>query len=80
MVRQRMLLKKEIKQNLVADRHDLNKSRGDETRMECHINVAHRFSTLEGSEISSVNDTWVNISDIIRITASAEVFRYSGNT
>ena len=46
-----------MKQNLVADRYNLNKLLGYETRKEYHIEVAKRFSALEGLEISSVDDT-----------------------
>jgi hypothetical protein len=58
-IRERMSLKKGIKQHLVADRYNLNKLLEDQTRKEYQIDVANRFSDLEGLEISSVDDTWV---------------------
>ena len=59
----------EIKQHLVADRYNLNKLVDRETRKEYQIDVAHRFSALEGLEISSVDDTWVKIRDSIKASA-----------
>ena len=56
-IRERLLLKKRIKQHLVADRYNLNKLVDPETRKEYQIDVANRFSALEGLEISSVDDT-----------------------
>ena len=38
-----------------------------ETRKEYHIDVANRFTALEGLEISSVDDTWVTIRDSIKV-------------
>ena len=62
-IRERPSLKEGIKQQLVADRYNLNKLVDRETRKEYQIDVANRFSALEGLEISSVDDTWVNIRD-----------------
>ena len=44
-------LKKGIKQHLVADRYNLNRLVDRETRKEYQIDVANRFSALEGLEI-----------------------------
>ena len=41
-----------------------------ETRKEYQIDIANRFSALEGLEISSIGDTWVKIK--VSINASAE--------
>ena len=46
---------------MVADRYNLNKLVDREIRKEYQIEVANRFSALEGLEISSVDDTWVKI-------------------
>ena len=64
-IRERLSLKKGIKQYLVADRYNLNKLVDHETRKDYQIDVANRFSALEGLEISSVDDTWVKIRDSI---------------
>ena len=56
-IRERLSLKKGIKQHLVADRQNLNKLLDHKTRKEYQIVVANRFSALEGLEISSVDDT-----------------------
>ena len=37
------------------------------------IDVANRFSALEGLEISSVDDTWVKIRDSIKASAREKV-------
>ena len=37
------------------------------------IDVANRFSALEGLEISSVDDTWVKIRDSIKASAKEKV-------
>ena len=37
------------------------------------IDVANRFSALEGLEISSVDDTWVKIGDSIKASAKEKV-------
>ena len=47
---------------MVADRYNLNKTVDRETRKKYQIDVANRFSALEGLDISSVDDTWVKIS------------------
>ena len=47
-IRERLSLKKAIKQHLVADRFNLNKLLDHETRKEYQIDVANRFSALEG--------------------------------
>ena len=57
-IRERLSLKKGIKQHLIADRYNLNKLVDRETRKEYQIDVGNRFSALEGLEISSVDDTW----------------------
>ena len=44
-----------------------------ETRKEYQIDVANRFSALEGLEISSVDDTWVRIRDSIKASAKEKV-------
>ena len=44
-------IKKGIKQHLVADRKNLNKLVDRETRKGYQIDVANRFSALEGLEI-----------------------------
>ena len=51
-------MKKGIKQHLVANRYNLNKL------------VDHE--TLEGLEISSVDDTWVKIRDSIKASEKRE--------
>jgi hypothetical protein len=43
-----------IKQNLVADRYNLNKLVDHETRKEYQIDMANRFLVLEGLKIYSV--------------------------
>ena len=58
---------------MVADRYNLNELVDYETRTEYQIDVANRFSALEGLEISSVFDTWVNIWDSIKASAKEEV-------
>ena len=72
-IRERLSLKKGIKQHLVADRYHLNKLVDRETRTEYQIDVANRFSALEGLEISSVDDTWVKIRDSIKASAKEKV-------
>ena len=62
-----------LKQHLVADRYNLNKLVDRETRKEYQIDVANRFSALEGLEISSVNDTWVKIRDSVKASAKEKV-------
>ena len=52
-----------------ADRYNLNKLVDRETRKEHQIDVANRFSALEGLEISSVDDTWIKIRDNIKASA-----------
>ena len=44
-----------------------------ETRKEYQIDVANRFSALEGLEIASVDDTWVKIRDSIKASAKEKV-------
>jgi hypothetical protein len=56
-IRERLSLKKEIKQHLVADTYNLNKLGDHETREEYQIDVANKFS--------SIDDTWVNNMDSI---------------
>ena len=68
-IRERLSLKKGIKQHLVADRYNLNKLVDRETRKKYQIDVANRFSALEGLEISSVDDTWVKIRYSIKASA-----------
>ena len=58
---------------MVADRYNLNKLVDRETRKEYQIDVANRFSALEGLEISSVDDTWVKIRDSIKASAKEKV-------
>ena len=48
---------------MVADRYNLNKLVDRVTRKEYQIDVANRFSALEGLQISSVDDTWFKIRD-----------------
>ena len=72
-MRERLSLKKGIKQLLVADRYNLNKLVDRETRKECQIDVTNRFSALEGLELSSVDDTWVKIRDSIKASAKEKV-------
>ena len=71
-IRERLSLKNGIKQHLIADRYNLNKLVDRETRKEHQIDVANRFSDLEGLEISSVDDTWVKIRDSIKAFANLE--------
>ena len=52
--RERLSLKKEMKQNLVADRCKLNKLLDDQIRKEFHIDVAISLSVLQGLKMSSV--------------------------
>ena len=47
-IRERLSLKKGIKQHLVADRYNSNKLVDRETRKEYQIDVANRFAALEG--------------------------------
>ena len=72
-IRERLSLNKGIKQHLVADRYNLNKLVDRETRKEYQIDVANRFSALEGLEISSVDDTRVKIRDSIIASANEKV-------
>ena len=58
---------------MVADRYNLNKLVDRETRKQYQIDVANRFSALEGLEISSVDDTWVKIRDSIKASANEKV-------
>ena len=58
---------------MVADRYNLNKLVDRETRKEYQIDVANRFSALEGFEISSVDGTWVKIRDSIKASAKENV-------
>ena len=51
----------------------LNKLVDRETRKEYQIDVANRFTALEGLEISSVDDTWVKIRDSIKASAKENV-------
>ena len=44
-----------------------------ETRKEYQIDVANRFSALEGLEVSSKDDIWVKIRDIIKGSAKEKV-------
>ena len=60
-------------QYLVTDRCNLNKLLDHQTRKEYQIDVANRFSVLEGLEISSVDDTWVKIKDSIKSSAEEKV-------
>ena len=71
--RERLSLKKGIKHHLVADRYNLNKLIDRETRKECQIDVANRFSALEGLEISSEDNTFVKIRDSIIASAKEKV-------
>ena len=50
-------LSKKGKHHLVTDRYNLNKLLDNETKKEYKIDVANRFSALEGLEIFSVDDT-----------------------
>ena len=68
-IQERLSLKKGIKQHLEADRYNLNKLVDRETRKEYQIDVANRFSALEGLEISSVDDTLIKIKDSIKASA-----------
>jgi hypothetical protein len=54
---------------LVSDRYNLSKLVDHEIRKEYQIDVANRFSVLEGLEVSSVNYTWVKIRDSIKASA-----------
>ena len=58
---------------MVADRYNLNKLVDRETRKEYQIDVANRFSALDGLEISSVDDTWVKIRGSIKASAKEKV-------
>jgi hypothetical protein len=49
-IRERLYLKKRLKQHFFVDRYNLNKLVGHETRKEYPIDVANRFSVLEGLE------------------------------
>ena len=51
----------------------INKLLDDQIRKEYQIDVANRFSVLEGLEISSVDDTWVKIRDSIKSSAEEKV-------
>ena len=42
-------------------------------RKEYQIDIANRFSVLEGLEISSVNDTWVKIRNSIKAYTEKKV-------
>ena len=72
-IRERLSLKKVIKQHLVADMYNLNKLVERETRKEYQIDVANRFSALEGLEISRVEDTWVKIRESIKASAKRKL-------
>ena len=72
-IRERLSLKKGIKQYSVADRYNLNTLVDRETRKENQIDVANRFSALDGIEISSVDNTWVKIRDSIKASAKEKV-------
>ena len=63
---------------MVADRYNLNKLVDHETRREYQIDVANRFSALEGLEISSVDDTWVKLRDSIKASAKEKVRKQIG--
>ena len=65
-IRERVSLKKGIKQHLVADRYNLNKLVDRVTTKEYQIAIDNRFSAFEGLQISSVDDTWVKIRDSIK--------------
>ena len=58
---------------MVAGRYNLNKLVDHETRKEYQIDVANRFSDLEGLEISRVVDTWFIIKDSIKTSAKEKV-------
>ena len=60
-VREKLSLKKGTKQNLVADRHNLNKLHDHQTRKEYHIDATDRFSVLKDLELSSIDDIWIKI-------------------
>jgi hypothetical protein len=72
-IQERLSLKKGINQHLVLDRYNLNKLLDHQTRKEYQVDVANRFSVLEGLEISSVDDTWVKIRDSIKSSAEEKV-------
>ena len=72
----RLPLKKEIKQHLIADRRNLNKLLDHETRKEYQIDVANRFSALKDLEISSVGDTCVKIRDSIKASEKEKKQRF----
>jgi len=72
-IRERLSLKKGIKQHLAADRYSLNKLVDRETKKKYQIDVANRFSALEGVEIFSLDDTWVKIRDSIKASAKEKV-------
>ena len=55
------------------DRCNLNKLVDHEIRKEYQIDVANRFSALEGLEIPSVDDNWVKIRDSIKASAKEKV-------
>ena len=69
-IRERLSLKKGIKQQLVADRYNPNKLVDRETRKEYQIDI---FSALEGLEISCVDGAWVNLRDCIKASAKDKV-------
>ena len=52
---------------------NLNELLDHETRKEYQIDLANRCSALEGLEISSVHDTWVNIRDSIKASTKEKV-------
>jgi hypothetical protein len=69
----RLSLKKGIKQHLVAESYNLNELLDHETRKEYQMDVANRFSSLEGLEVSNVDGTWVKIRDSIKASAKEKV-------
>ena len=44
----------------------LGKLQDDQTRQEYQIDIYNRFRALKELEMSSVNDTWVNIRNSIK--------------
>ena len=67
-IRERLSFKKGIKQHLVEDRYNLNNLLGHQTRTECQIEIANRFSVLESLEAS----IWVKIMD--KLSAEEKVW------
>ena len=63
-----MSLKKEIKQNLVAHRYNLNELFSHQIRKKYQITIAYRFSALESLDIS-----WVKIMCSIKVSAEEKV-------